>query len=336
MSENLPPTTPAHERIKREKTYHALATQSLEHLVCPICSEVVQFPLLFPCQIHVACHLCMHKAVDHRKHSSLEHGEIEPFCMFPIKCSICNKEGHTDENLEKVITRPIGGTMAAVTEMIAEMQKNSSAQSKVRVPMQDDLVCPYCKAEFTTTTSLSARYDHLTSCSARQWTCRCGQVVENMDLHLRKGCKTFKCKECGQQNLSWNDLKEHRSRTSDTSVFCSQVTFSLTNAGKFPAISHQDEWKTLPAIVRRSCELLQRYRTDPIKVLQVMQIFTQTLSQLDALETEWNNQTSRKQWSANRVVGINIPPPSFPVSRPVSASPVISPILMDNLDLSTT
>lgn len=290
------PSIPSIPATPERNRYHSYVSTGLSDLTCCICLETVSFPVSFPCHIHYACHKCMHQLVDCKKQitGSSSTPDIRPIALYPVQCPKCGDDSktHTDCTLREGLSSQIG-PLLSIVQLLERLQSNLPISERQRVPLIDDLSCPYCRKAFHPNGSFNERYDHLSVCPARKYKCaRCHELVSASDLnnHLQERCHTFTCGECKQHNLTWGALGDHRDRTHVSTALSRVMATAFVNSGTYPLLSHHDEWGVMPECIKQACDLAVKHRRVLSRVDAMMMEFHKVKRALEQLDKQWSTE----------------------------------------------
>ena len=296
------PATPERNR------YQAFVSTGLQDLVCGICLETLSFPLAFPCQRHYACHKCVHRMVDANKRivASSRQPEIEPTVEYPISCPLCRTPPlttmiRTDHMLKQHLMPPTS-VLLALVQLVSGMQSHLPTHQRLRLPLIDDLSCPYCDKAFHPRGSIVERYEHLAVCPERKFQCvRCTTLVSATDLHrhLMEVCPSFSCMQCHQRGLVWRSLQEHEHREIDANVACRLMGTNYNNASHYACVSHNQDWLEVPKVVNLTCDLAVKHRRSAPRIEQLLLEFHKIERVLERMGKKWAEEDARNHARSN-------------------------------------
>lgn len=297
--------------------YHAFASSGCQELICCICLETLRFPLSFPCQRHYACHKCIHQLVDtHKQFVNVDDLDQSVTCMpsilYPIKCPLCSNSTqnveHTDCFLKSKLV-PQTGLLLSLVQLVSGLQSHLPTDKRLRLPLVDDICCPYCNKAFHPNGSHGERYEHLANCPERKYTCtRCSVKVSASDLsrHLLETCPSFSCMECHQTGLTWGNFQDHTHRTNESSLRARSMQVSFVNASRFARLSHHEDWPQIPGVVNRSCETAIKHRKVPDRVDKIVLEYLKLQRSLEQLDRVWSEQDAVRLSSSDGMRSANL------------------------------
>lgn len=300
LSSALPPATPERSR------YQQFAAAGIQDLKCCVCMDTLQFPLAFPCQMHYCCHTCIHQMVDTHKvvHGTSQQPDIAPSYSYPIQCPMCGDKlkSLTNCHLEGALV-PQTGLLLSLIQIVSGLQQHLPLETRLRLPLVDDLSCPYCKKAFSPASAYGERYAHLSHCPERQNKCtRCCKMVSATDLHrhLLEECPSFTCHECNTPGMLWTTLREHTHRSSEATLLARAMSNAYSNASKEACLSHHDDWKQLPTMVVKWVNMAVKHRAHSQRLDKLGMMPHQFQRMLEQYERQWSAQDAAANATSSR------------------------------------
>jgi len=286
--------------------YHAFASSGCQELICCICLETLKFPLSFPCQRHYACHKCIHELVNTHKQIIVSDQSTcaPPSAVFPIKCPMCRDTSshtgrqetgstvHTDCFLKTALV-PQTGLLLSLVQLVNNLQSHLPANKRLKLPLIDDVSCPYCKKAFHPQGSYGERYEHLANCPERKYSCpRCNTWVTCTDLsrHLVESCATHSCPDCEQTGLVWSCCQDHGHRTSESNLRARHMQNMYMTASRYARLSHHDDWPQLSLVLSHTCETAIKHRKVVDRIDKIILEYLKLQRSLEQLDRVWSEQ----------------------------------------------